>query len=184
MPTKFYHAENCNRVISHGGRAFPFKPYRRFGGTWQGTYFTNDEAEQAGLDALTANRKTAVTEITGDQWKAKTGSVRPDLLENYNPPLPPAENSAPLPTVTSPVGGGERLVASNAVVVETAGPENQKNPAEGSPVESVEAALTVGDVAPPAPTTLTPPAVEPSKKEQARAKAAADKKAKADNDKA
>lgn len=67
---KFYRAENANRRINSGGFSFIFEPYENFGGTWRGVYTTEDNGEMSALNSVTADARTAVTEISQSEYEA------------------------------------------------------------------------------------------------------------------
>lgn len=70
MP-KFYHADNANRAIKSQGIEFRFEMYDNFGGCWRGLYATEIESEIIALNALVANPRNAVTEITQTEYETK-----------------------------------------------------------------------------------------------------------------
>jgi hypothetical protein len=90
---KFYHAENSNRLIRSKGKLFAFKSYSHLGGTWYGTFKTDNAAEQEALSLLTANPLSAVTEIDEAEYERceqkKTGNEkRSGTLNMPQPPEP------------------------------------------------------------------------------------------------
>ena len=157
---KYYHAENCNRIIKSGSSAFYFKPYSLFAGTWQGVFTTDDEREQAELAAIMTDPRSAMKEITAEEHDRCIASHHPDIVAGYQPPIPANH------TTKGTLPAGERIIPSKAVVVQTPGPENQKAEVITSdPVESVDDAVIVEVVTP-----VIPSQPEPIKKARAASK--------------
>lgn len=132
MSKKYYHAENSNRLIRGGAFAFHFEPYRMFGGTWQGTYATDDANRQAALAELIGSPRNAIKEITQAEYEACTKKKEPMASETYNPLIPPTPPES-------------RLVEGNAVVVETPGTDLSPPVPTSDPLEKADDALDVGD---------------------------------------
>ena len=133
---KYYHAENSNRVIVSNRIGFNFEPVQRFGGTWRGIFEAKTQEHADALDALVKDPKSAVTELTEEEYRKKKKSA-PQSEESYQP-LPQQGNT-----------GDQRVIPGTAVLVETPGPENQPEPKvemTGEPVENLEKAIKVGPV--------------------------------------
>lgn len=142
MATKYYEAQNCNRLIQSGGMRFDFKPYRLFAGSWDGVFTTDNEDAQKAMDYLIANPRSAIKEITAAEHQAKLESS-PDYVANYNPTPESEGKTVPAPVASKTAG---RIIPSNAVVQDAPGPENQPEIIPSSaPVDDADA-LKVGSV--------------------------------------
>lgn len=78
--TKYYHAQNASRVIA----GIVFQIYEIFGGSPFGVYQTQDGDLIKKLDAVVADKKSAVTLITADEYEALL-KKKPSRLENFKP---------------------------------------------------------------------------------------------------
>lgn len=142
MATKYYEAQNCNRLIESGGFRFEFRPYRLYAGTWHGVFQTENDDAISAMAHLIANPRSAITEITAEEYQKKLESAH-DYVASYNPA--PVDEGKTIPAPVSKTAG--RIIPSNAVVSDAPGPENQPEIIPGSdPVEEGDA-LTVGNVA-------------------------------------
>lgn len=136
MPTKYYHAENCNRRFEHG---VEFKPYSLLGGTWNGLFATESHAQQEYLTGLAINPSTAVREITEEEYTRRLAMT--NGVKDYSPiPDPFKVKPAPKPPAA-------RLAAKAGVVVNDPEPRVEEQPLKASePLPSVSDALVVDTV--------------------------------------
>jgi len=145
--TKYYHAENCNRKFNNG---VEFQPYSLAGGTWNGVFATEDQAQQDYLGALAGNPTTAVREIQEDEYNRAVASV--SGVKNYSP--------SPEPFKPKPVKAQAVRVAEKAgvVVQEPAPKPEEPPPVTAKPLENVNEALQVDKVEKAGDETLKAPA--------------------------
>lgn len=135
LAMKCYRAENCNRHIqAKNGMVFEFQPVGYLGGSWRGVYATDDPKRQAALAQVMQSDKS-ITEITAEDYQ-KLSKKKVPASQNYNPlhtqPLKPEPQA---------------LVGAGAVVVENpSGSEAPPAATQGKPLESLDAALQVGEV--------------------------------------
>jgi hypothetical protein len=66
---RYFHADNSNRLIQGDGKSFQFHSYQLLHGSWSGVYATKDEQELKALEGLVANPKSAVTEISAQEYE-------------------------------------------------------------------------------------------------------------------
>jgi hypothetical protein len=190
MPTKYFHAENSNRKITVDKLEFTFEPYEVFGGSWMGVYKAEREDESAALSSLTADPKTAVTEISAAEYdklrkkKAVTSYGLKSLEQASNAPkaapapvAAPAESTKapepPAPAALAPSVLDRPLTGETAAVVlaEPVTGESDEGPTASE--LSADDAVKVGEVQPAQPET------QPAKVKTAKEKAAETRAAKA-----
>jgi hypothetical protein len=68
-PRKYYEAQNSNRALQSNGLVFKFSPYAHTGGTWFGTYTTDDKVQIAALDKLASAPTSGVFEISETDYQ-------------------------------------------------------------------------------------------------------------------
>jgi hypothetical protein len=137
---QFYHTENCNRLIRHGGHQFAFQPYEMLGGTWCGIFATENPDEIKVLDELVNDKNSAVTSINAEEFelcsekkaRAARGNLNTSLVQPEPTPAPDVSASA--------VGGPGEPVETNP----------DAEPPASAPLENAEAAVTTAIVAAPA----------------------------------
>lgn len=130
---KYYHAENANRIIA----GLIFNTYDTIAGSHFAVHATEDEAEIKALDDLVKDKKSAVTEISEAEYvkctqKKTTATV--DNSKHYR-------QLSALRNENASLKGTGAAVVSNE-------PVEEAPVAVAGPVESVDAALQVGDVNP------------------------------------
>lgn len=130
---KFYHAENSNRTIMSRGIGFQFDPYMQHGGTWFGLFETDKPEFIGALDELVSQNRTAITEISKEEFERKKKPLPPSLT---------GKNLSHLPSSTPAQIKGE----SPAVVKEGKAPM-----IEDSKAQTIDDILTLGVVKPFAP---------------------------------
>ncbi len=116
---KFYHALNSNRLIKSRGFQFSFSPYQHVGGTYMGVYAAEATDQIAALDELVTGKKSAVTEITEEEYLDNL-KKKADVLRSSGQSLIHLEVSASPPqpaTVAAPLDS-EPAVPPPAPVVE------------------------------------------------------------------
>lgn len=104
MATKYYHAQNAGRTLA----GINFDIYAIVGGSAFGVYATDNAAQIKALDALVADKRSAVTSITVDEYESAV-KKKPSSLTSFPPSTPP-----PVP----PSAGTPLKGATGAVVVE------------------------------------------------------------------
>lgn len=103
---KFYHAENSNRIIQgKSGRPFTFEPYNFLGGSWFGIYRTDKAPEISALDELVKDEKSAVTEISQEEYAKCAGKkhLLPESFRSSNNVSVTTDQSAAALVVGAPV---------------------------------------------------------------------------------
>ena len=133
--TKFYHAENANRVIA----GVTFMVYSTGAGTTFGVYKTDDEAQQKLLDDQVANPRSAVTAIDEAEYTVCAQKKIP----NYQG----SEHSSPVLAPQKEIGSLKGTGA--AVATDKPGPEEPPVPVVKEVVETTEDALQTGQVSRP-----------------------------------
>ena len=101
MATKYYRAENCNRIFNAGDKEIQFEPTMLVGGVWWGIYTTDDKDEQKALKS-----EKGVTEVKKDKYE--------DIVKKK---AMPSGEFSPLPTLSS-----AKAVRQPLTQVEDAGP--------------------------------------------------------------
>ena len=128
---KCYEADNSNRRIRSQGMDFPFNNYDIVAGSWRGVYVSEDPAEIAALDALTADPRNAVKEIPESEYEAKAKKKLTPLSpsNDWNPQLAPqaalrgkgaevvegAKAAEPLATPATPIASIEDALVVDSV---------------------------------------------------------------------
>lgn len=83
---KHYEAHNSNRAIRGETLDFHFSPYAHLGGTWMGTYSTENPKEIAELDKLVESKKVAVYSMTDLEYENAL-KKKGQSLQNLGPSL-------------------------------------------------------------------------------------------------
>lgn len=154
---KYYRAENAGRIIA----GIVFTIYDIVAGSAVGVYATEDKSQIEALDNLTKDPKSAVTEISqADYDSAIEKKKLTHVSEAWNYLSPPQ------PQAPTHLKGRGVVVVSDEPAEEVEAPVEIKEH-----VESVDDALKVGQVSPPAPEQVepvsepvVPPAPQDSKK--------------------
>lgn len=105
MTERFFYAQNCNRFIKQDGFSFSFDPVSYVGGTWCGVLVASDEKQVAALVKLVQTPRSAVTEISREEFSKLVQKKRQistgvlDLSALVSP-----EASPMMPQSATPVG--------------------------------------------------------------------------------
>lgn len=138
--TRYFFSSNANRAIKSLGLSFHFEMVDQVGGAWQGVFSTEKESEVVALEALAANPKSGVREISLEEFR--------EALESKKK----VRHSPPSTQSAQQVSPDFKINPNPARLVEDPKALRAEDPAtstEGARISSVDEVLKIARVVPP-----------------------------------